>query len=94
MTVALEETNNPRHILEWTVMILCQQLRNWVVSGPHLSGPILRIMCQEKKLPTPVIELLHELSQQIDKETCDMELVARVKSFGLCRDISKWTMES
>jgi hypothetical protein len=94
MTVALEESNNPRHILEWTVMILCQQLRNWVVSGPHLSGPILRILCQEKKLPTPVIELLHELSHKIDKETCDMELVARVKSFGLCRDISKWTMES
>jgi hypothetical protein len=93
MTAALKKASNPLHILEWTIMILCQQLRNWVVSGPCLSGPILRILCQEKKLPQHVRDILQDLSQQVDQQTCDMELVSRVKSCGLCRDISKWTLE-
>lgn len=82
---------DPISVLEYTIMILFQQVRSLVVSGSMLCGPILDALSRERKIPPSVaaaLKLLCEMIQDDDK-TIDEELVSLVKECGLVRDISK-----
>jgi hypothetical protein len=94
LTAALEATSDPADVLELSIMLLFQQLRGLIVAGPHLKGPILQLLCQEKKLPEPVAALLRELAEQCQQDvTVDEALVAKMKTCGLSRDITKHDVE-
>jgi len=78
-------------VLEYTVMILFQQVRSLIVSGSMLCGPILEALSGERKIPPSVgtaLKLLKEMIQDDDK-AIDEQLVSLVKECGLVRDISK-----
>jgi hypothetical protein len=82
---------DPLGVLEYTVMILFQQVRNLIVSGSMLCGPILESLSRERKIPSSVaaaLKLLNEMIQDNDKAVNE-ELVSLVKECGLVRDISK-----
>jgi hypothetical protein len=77
-------------ILEYTVMILFQQVRNLVVSGSLLRGPILKALEGERKVPAPVAAVLQRLNEAIESSgNADNELLHLVTDCGLCRDIAK-----
>jgi hypothetical protein len=78
-------------VLEYTIMILFQQVRSLIVSGSMLCGPILEALSRERKIPSSVgtaLKLLNEMIKDDDK-AIDEELVSLVKECGLVRDISK-----
>jgi hypothetical protein len=78
-------------VLEYTVMILFQQVRSLIVSGSMLCGPILEALSGERKIPPSIgmaLKLLKKMIQDDDK-AIDEQLVSLVKECGLVRDISK-----
>jgi hypothetical protein len=78
-------------ILEYTIMILFQQVRSVVVSGRLLRGPILKALVDERKIPKPVATALMKLNEAIESEgQVDSELLNLVRDCGLCRDIAKY----
>ena len=86
----LEATNDPNEVLELTIMLLFQQVKSLVVSGPLLTGPILTLLQNERKIPENVSKLLQELANAVTGESKTAEaLVTAVKACGLSRDISK-----
>jgi len=94
LTGKLENTENPASVLNLSIMLLCQQIRGLAVAGPHLPGPILNRLLIDppsgKKVPTPVAELLVQLSKEVkDSDDVNEDLVQKVKSCGLSRDILK-----
>lgn len=71
-------------------MILFQQVKQVVVSGSLLRGPILKMLTQERKIPATVSAALNALNEEIDRgESLNNICIAAVKDCGLCRDISK-----
>jgi hypothetical protein len=69
------------------------QVKGLVVSGPHLTGPILRLLQKEKKITDEVLKLLQDLAECVNSESdSDEALVAAVKACGMSRDISKHTV--
>lgn len=86
----LEATNDPNEVLELTIMLLFQQVKSLVVSGPLLTGPILTLLQNERKIPENVSKLLQELATAVTGESKTAEaLVTAVKACGLSRDVSK-----
>jgi len=95
LTSALGSTSDPTTVLEFTIMLLFQQIRGFTVSGPHLTGPILKLLCNEKKIPESVANLLLQLAAQCENDgSVDADLVAKVKACGLSRDVTKHVLES
>ena len=85
-----EVAADPISVLEYTVMILFQQVRSLVVSGSMLRGPIIEALSRERKIPSSVATALRILNEMItDNGVVDEELVFLVKECGLVRDISK-----
>lgn len=86
----LERAENPKDVLELTIMILFQQVKNIVVCGDQLSGAILDLLRKEKKIPEDVGNALSNLAEGIAKsDLVEAELVKVVRECGLSRDISK-----
>jgi hypothetical protein len=81
-------------ILEYTIMILFQQIRNLIVSGSLLRGPILKALVEDRKIPFPVGMILMKLNDTINSEHKYVNtiglLLNLVKGCGLCRDITKY----
>jgi hypothetical protein len=75
-------------------MLLFQQVKSLVVSGPLLTGPILALLQKERKISEQVSTQLQQLADAVNNnnETPDGALVTLVKECGLSRDISKHTM--
>jgi hypothetical protein len=66
------------------------QVKGLVVSGPHLTGPILHLLQKEKKITDEVSKLLQDLAESVNSESdSDEALAAAVKACGMSRDISK-----
>lgn len=82
---------DPICVLEYTVMILFQQVRSLIVSGSMLRGPIIEALSRERKIPDSVAKALILLNEMIedDSKAVNGELVSLVKECGLVRDISK-----
>lgn len=90
LTVALEAATDPVEVLELSIMLLFQQVRNAVVSGRLLTGPILSLLTKERKMTESASSLLYKLSDSISLgEEPSISLVQAVKACGLSRDISK-----
>lgn len=65
-----------------------------VVSGSLLSGPILKLLTREKKVPAAVSTLLNKLADSIHGTSeIDKELIESVRACGLSRDVSKHQVE-
>lgn len=74
-------------------MLLFQQVKSLVVSGPLLIGPILALLQKERKISDQVSTQLQQLADAVKTNaTPDGALVTLVKECGLSRDISKHTM--
>jgi hypothetical protein len=83
-------TTNPIDVLEYTIMILFQQVRNLIVFGSLLRGPVLEALVRERKISSSIGTALQILNEAIDNNTVDDELVQLVKNCGLVRDINKY----
>ena len=97
MTQLLQSTVDPETVLELTVMILFQQVKQVVACGSLLRGPILLLLLEERKISEPVGSCLRDMAVKLEDEGPDNigeALVLSVKEIGLCRDISKYQMEN
>lgn len=73
-------------VLELVIMILYQQVKNMVVTGSLLRGPILDMLVKERKVTTEISTELKVLAQSLtetDPNDIDQELVERVRAIGL-----------
>ena len=74
-------------------MLLFQQVKGFVVSGPLLSTTVLALLQREKKISEGVSKQLQKLADAVHtKSSPDSGLVTAVKACGLSRDISKHTV--
>ncbi|KAL7566847.1 hypothetical protein ACA910_021344 [Epithemia clementina (nom. ined.)] len=92
-----QASSEPSQVLEFTIMILYQQVKNLCVAGILLTGPILSLLIQERKMPKAVAECLTNLAGQLKadgNQTPDPVLVEHVRECGLSKDISKHVIPS
>ena len=74
----LEKARSISDALDVTVMLLYQTVKNLVVSGPLLQGPILELLLTERKLSESVIEELRTLVSAEDLgSTIDTKMMQR-----------------
>ena len=74
----LEKARSISDALDVTVMLLYQTVKNLVVSGPLLQGPILDLLLTERKLSESVIEELRTLVSAEDLgSTIDTKMMQR-----------------
>eukprot|EP00980_Cylindrotheca_fusiformis_P014774 scaffold4026_cov117-Cylindrotheca_fusiformis.AAC.9 len=86
----LEAATDPTAILELTIMILFQQVKQLIVSGVELRGGILRMLREERKISKEVADMLELLDSEISGSgPVSDNLVDAVRDCGLCRDIAK-----
>jgi hypothetical protein len=88
----LSLATDPLDVLDYTIMILFQQVRQLVVSGSLLRGPILTALAQERKIAAPVaraLKLLNDAVESNGNPATDEKLLDLIKECGACRDISK-----
>ena len=105
----LEQATDATDVLELTIMMVYQQLKNLCVTGSLLTGPILSLLVHERKLPAAVADGLTQLARQLpthnndnndnetnqnDPSTPDPYLVELVRECGLSKDIAKHTVSS
>jgi hypothetical protein len=92
LTQLLQTETDPQTVLELTIMILFQQVKQIVVAaGSLLRGTILMMLMDERKISEPVASALKTLNEAIDQgeNAINDDIVAVVKECGLCRDITK-----
>jgi len=97
LTTLLSQTtsNNAKddavgEILDLTIMILYQQVKQLVVYGSLLRTSILHALVNERKIPKAVGLCLKRLDEDIkNKTSSDENLVLLIKDCALSRDISK-----
>jgi hypothetical protein len=93
LTEQLEATNDPNEVLELTIMLLFQQVKSLVVSGPLLTGAILTLLQKERKISDSISKLLQDLANTLSGDSKPSgALLTAVKACGLSRDISKHTV--
>lgn len=92
----LEESADAGNVLDFTIMLLFQQVKNVVVLGRHLRTDILKYLVTERKIGEDVASALTELAKAISEEAGEVSstLVDTVKACGLCRDISRHKTEN
>jgi DNA polymerase II small subunit/DNA polymerase delta subunit B len=74
-------------------MLLFQQVKSLVVSGPLLRGTILTLLQKERKISDSISKLLQDLANTVSGDSKPSgALVTAVKACGLSRDISKHTV--
>jgi hypothetical protein len=90
----LEASDNAGDVLDFTIMLLFQQVKNMVVSGKHLRNEILKLLVSERKISEDVAEVLMKLKVAVaEGQDVDSALLETVKTCGLSRDISKHTID-
>lgn len=90
----LEASDNAGDVLDFTIMLLFQQVKNMVVSGKHLRNEILKLLVSERKISEDVSALLMNLKMAVaEGDGVDSALLETVKACGISRDISKHTMD-
>jgi hypothetical protein len=93
LTQLLQNATEPFVVLELTIMLLFQHVKQVVVSGSLLRGPILKMLLDERKISQPIATALQSLADCIEgNDPVDESLVTTVKDCGLCKDISKHTI--
>jgi hypothetical protein len=77
---SLEKATIMSDALDFTIMLLYQTLKNLVVSGPLLQGPIVQMLLAERKLSESVIGELRALITTADQESIvDSSMIERLK---------------
>jgi hypothetical protein len=93
LTELLKKAIDPTVILELTIAILFQQVKQIVVSGNLLRSEIMKMLFEERKISKAVQNTLQNLNTAIQVgisiNQTNENLVKKVKECGLCRDISK-----
>ena len=86
----LEETSadDAIAVLDLTILLLFQQVKNVVAFGSSLYPDILKLLIQERKIDEEVGGLLEKLSECAES-AADAALVEKVRECGLSRDIAK-----
>jgi hypothetical protein len=87
LVALLEASQVPGDILDYTIMILYQSVKQQTVAGSLLRGPILRHLVKERKISEAVGRLLTKMAESLDAS--DEGLVERVRSCGFAKDIAK-----
>ena len=87
----LQRSQDPIDVLEYTIMLTYQSIKNQAVFGSLLTGPILQQLTKERKIPVPVGEALCSLAKSLD--SCTTDLVEKVRCCGLAKDIAKHVVE-
>ena len=91
----LGSETDPVIVLELTIMLLFQLVKNVVVSGSLLRGPILQLLNQERKISPAVAKELIDMAQKLQTgDTADAEQIERVRACGLSREIAKHKVAS
>ena len=88
----LQAATEATDVLEYSIMLIYQGVKNQMVSGSLLAGPILQKMVEERKVSVMVGECLSSLSKALHENggRCDDEtLIERVRACGLSKDIAK-----
>jgi hypothetical protein len=88
----LQASQVPVDILDYTIMILYQSVKQQTVAGSLLRGPILQHLVKERKISEAVGRLLTALAESLGAN-CDEWLVERVRSCGSAKDIAKHVVE-
>lgn len=89
----LQKTTDPGMVADLTIMLLFQQVKQVVVAGSLLRGPILSLLTEERKISEQVATALRSLVLSVEgNQSVDDLLLAAVKDCGLARDISKHEM--
>ena len=88
LTTLLEASSDPVEILQYTIILLYQQIKSIAVAGDELFGVVLDMLCNEKKINGVVKQTLFEMRDQVVQQKADDELMNAVKACGLSRDIT------
>jgi len=86
---SLERTSEPEEILDCMIMILFQKTKQLYVTGSLLSGPLLKMLLDDRRTPDTAGRLLKALASQIQEGQSNDMLVTAVKECGLSKDIGK-----
>lgn len=85
-----QKQSNAGALLDYTIIILFQQVKQVVVCGNLLKGPILDMLTEERKVPDEVSRLLRRVQKDLAEENEIEDATLRdVVTCGLCKDISK-----
>jgi hypothetical protein len=91
---SINDHNDAAGVLDVTIMLLFQQIKQVVVGGSLLRGPILQMLLQERKITPSVATVLRTLATSLQTgDPVNESLVAAVKQCGLCRDVTKLQLE-
>jgi hypothetical protein len=89
ITALLEASSDPTKVLEYTVILLYQQIKSIAVGGDELLGTVLDMLCNEKKVNDVVKQSLLEMRDQVlAQQETDDDLLKSVKTYGLSRDVT------
>lgn len=88
LTALLEASSDPIEILQYTIILLYQQIKSIAVAGDELLGAVLDMLCNEKKINDAVKQTLFEMRDQVVQQKADDELMNAVRAYGLSRDIT------
>jgi len=89
ITGLLEMASSLQDVLEYTIMLLFQQIKGTIVCGTKLSYTVLSILVVDKKVPDVVAKKLLEAASALQEEAVSDELLNLIRSFGLSKDITK-----
>jgi E3 UFM1-protein ligase 1 len=77
-------------VFELTIMLLYQSIKNMVVFGSQLKGPILQMLLKERKLTNDIRDILSTYDQKLrDGEAIDTDLIHNLKLIALGKDGTK-----
>ena len=80
----IQYEQDPALVLDWTIMVLYQQVKHLVVSGSLLRGPILRLLLKERKITEEVAGDLMALAAEVEKgEVVESDLLERIRNCTL-----------
>ena len=91
----LESNGDAATILDLTILLLFQQVKNLIAFGSSLHDPdLLKLLTSERKISNEVAQALTTLAEALavvdgGEEGIDTALMETVRSCGLCRDITK-----
>lgn len=83
LTQLLEEATDAETMLDLRIMLLYQLVKNVLVSGNFLRGPVLQLLTRERKVADSLSCDLLDVASRLEKcEGIDSELLERIKVCG------------